>query len=439
MDSPSQRRSKSYLNFYVSVIGLVLVFGLGVFVGQGKFQLRTQDNVKVEAGPGAELTFTKDVQREQLERANKKKINFDMFWRVWEDVQQRHVKPEIKDVDLFYGAIGGMVDALDDPYSVFFPPKDTTAFIEELKGSFEGIGAEIGERDDILTIIAPLPDSPAERAGIQAGDKIFAINGDDTSGLKIDEAVQKIRGPKGTTVVLTIAREGLLEVKEITVTRDTIELANVKAKIEKGVARVQLFNFNEETLQQFQKAVDDVVASGVQGLILDLRNNPGGFLEVAVAVSGEWLNEGDVVVIEKDNSGTEERYVAQGTHRLRGMPTVILVNRGSASASEIVAGALQDHKVAKVVGETTFGKGSVQDFSVLPDGSGLKLTIAEWLTPDGRHINKEGVAVDVVVEKIYELTDKGEVIDHGVEAAQKVLADLIKGLKKVVPSASPQQ
>ena len=227
-----------------------MVFGLGVFVGQGKFQLRTQDNVKVEAGPGAELTFTKDVQREQLERANKKKINFDMFWRVWEDVQQRHVKPEIKDVDLFYGAIGGMVDALDDPYSVFFPPKDTTAFIEELKGSFEGIGAEIGERDDILTIIAPLPDSPAERAGIQAGDKIFAINGDDTSGLKIDEAVQKIRGPKGTTVVLTIAREGLLEVKEITVTRDTIELANVKAKIEKGVARVQLFNFNEETLQQ---------------------------------------------------------------------------------------------------------------------------------------------------------------------------------------------
>lgn len=327
-------------------------------------------------------------------------VDFEQFWDVWEYAKNNYVDSKISDTQLFYGALKGMVEALDDPYSVFLEPDLSEKFQQELSGSFEGIGAEIGLRDDRLTIIAPLPGNPAELAGLQAGDLIVGIDDTPTAGMSVDRAVSLIRGPRGTKVKLEIFSEGDDDTRMVTLTRERIQIHSVTTKtLDNDVVLLTVKYFNEDTLGRFRAAAQQISEQKPKGIVLDLRNNPGGFLDTALAVAGEWVGERVVLKEQfRDGSVTEQSSNVKNP-RLAGIPTVVLVNEGSASASEIVAGALQDHGLAKVVGETSFGKGSVQDFKEFSDASAVKLTIAYWLTPSGRVINDKGIAPDVEVTR----------------------------------------
>lgn len=326
-----------------------------------------------------------------------KDVDFGLYWKVWNLLKENYVDRPISDTQLFYGSLKGMVSSLDDPYTVFLDPKTNEDFQTELSGKFQGIGAEIGIKDGVITIVAPLPDTPAERAGLEAGDKIIKINDESTEGMAIEAAVTRIRGPKGTSVKLNIFRKGFEKPKDFEITRDEIKIKSVRSEMrDDGIMVIDLFQFGDDTASDFENAVNDLLTKNPKGIILDLRNNPGGFLDTAVAVAGEWVSRGEIVVTEKNTEQTDFR--SEGPARLADIPTVVLVNEGSASAAEIVSGALQDFKLAKLVGVKTFGKGSVQDFRPLGDGSAVKYTIAEWLTPLGRSINKQGIEPDIVVE-----------------------------------------
>ncbi len=330
-----------------------------------------------------------------------KNVDFNGFWDIWRTVHERYVHQPVSDVQMYYGSVAGMVASLGDPYSVFFDPDTAKKFSQELSGTFEGIGAELGIKKDKLTVIAPLPGTPAEKAGLKPGDWIVGIDGADTSGMLLDDAVSRIRGPKGTSVKLTVLHEGTRDPVELTIARATIVVQSVKWKMVsregKLIAVITLSHFNEDTEARFNEAVRSVLLENPSGVVLDMRNNPGGFLDTAVKVAGEWVPH-DVIVEEKFSDGTKKDYNSDGNYRFADLPTVVLVNGGSASASEIVAGALKDHGKAKIVGEQTYGKGSVQDYSELADGSALKLTVALWYTPKGTSIDKNGITPDEVVK-----------------------------------------
>lgn len=373
-----------------AVILIIASFATGTYLGriQGEKKVSTQGTL---------------LNRDAVPPYQLKDVDFTQFWDVWKTVRARYVRAPATDVKMFYGAISGMVTSLGDPYSVFFDPEVAAKFNQELSGTFSGIGAEVGMKKGQLIIIAPLPKTPADNAGIKAGDKILLINGNDTSTMTIDEAVSQIRGQKGTVVKLMIFRDGFKEPKEFPITRDTIVVEAVKFSTVnsngKKIAIITLSQFNEVADAKFNDIIRKVILQNPDGVVLDMRNNPGGFLETAVKVAGEWITKGSNVVVEKSSDGTVKNHPSTGAARLAKMPTVVLVNGGSASASEIVAGALQDYGKAKLVGEKTFGKGSVQDFMEFDDGSALKLTIALWYTPKDRSIDKEGIAPDEVVKR----------------------------------------
>lgn len=327
-------------------------------------------------------------------------VDFNLFWDVWSRLEEKYVdRAKIDRKNLVYGAAQGLVRALKDPYTEFLPPADTKQFQEDIKGSFSGIGAEIGIRKGTLTVIAPLKDSPAERAGLKAGDKIFKINDTLTGELSLDEAVRLIRGPQGTEVRLTILRDSFDKTKEFKIVRDVIKVKILETeKKPDGIFVIKLHSFTENAGYEFRKAVQEFYDSGSKKLILDLRNDPGGFLVVSVDIAGWFLPPGDIVVRERTADGSEELYRSSGYRLLENVPLVVLVNEGSASASEIVAGALRDARGAKLVGTKTFGKGSVQEVVALKGGSSLKVTIAKWLTPKGEEINGKGLEPDVKVE-----------------------------------------
>lgn len=327
-------------------------------------------------------------------------VNFDIFWDVWSQIENRYVdKTKINRKDLIYGAAAGLARSLKDPYTEFLPPQETKQFQEDIKGSFEGIGAEIGIRKGILTIISPLKDSPAERAGLKGGDKIFKINETLTADLTLDEAVRLIRGSKGTEVKLTVLRDASDKTKEFKIIRDTIrvQILNTEKKAD-GVFVIKLNHFTQNASYEFRKAVEEFYRNDSKKLILDLRNNPGGFLSVAIDIASWFLPSGEVVVRERIAAGEKEPYRSNGYRLLESVPMVVLVNEGSASAAEIVAGALRDAKGTKLVGTKTFGKGSVQEVEPLPDGSSLKITVSKWLTPKGEEINGKGLEPDIKVE-----------------------------------------
>ena len=337
-----------------------------------------------------------------------KEVPFSLYWQVWDTIKNEYYKQPVKDSNLFYGSLRGMVYGLGDPYSEFFEPKTAEEFQEELKGSFEGIGAEIGMKNDQVTIIAPLPDSPAEKAGIRAGDRVLAIDGIDTAYMTLDEAVGRIRGERGTSVRLTILPKGERDLfSEITVIRDVIEVKSVTFKTlnDDKIFYITLNHFNADTKEVFGEAVVAALSKNPKGIILDLRNNPGGFLDAAVKVAGYWTGN-NTVVIEQFSSGDRNTYEGGVEPLLKPYKTVVLVNGGSASASEIVAGALKDYKLATIIGENTFGKGTVQSLETLPDGSAMKLTVAEWLTPNGALIEESGVTPDIIIERTEEDYDK---------------------------------
>jgi len=349
-------------------------------------------------------------------------IDFSLFWDVWDALKKDYVdQADINEKEMFYGALRGLVASVDDPYTVFMDPLLSKEFEDDLAGTFEGIGAEIGIRDQILTIIAPLDGMPAQIAGLKAGDKVFAIDDESTMGISIDAAVRKIRGAEGTDVTLTISREGMDEVENITITRGVIVVKSVNTELrDDDILVVKITNFNGDTSNLFNDAVREILSKDPKGVILDLRNNPGGFLDTSIEVSSEWIEEG-VVVIEQFSDDRQNEYLSRGRARLKDYLTVVLVNEGSASASEIVAGALRDHEEATIVGMQTYGKGSVQSLQEFSDGSSAKITVAKWMTPNGSSINKEGVTPDVVVDLTIEdfEADLDPQMDKAVEILNK--------------------
>lgn len=410
---------RGYMAGAMAAMLLVAGFCVGVVAGRSKLPEPT-------TGPACAGQI---VDRESVPPYALKDVDFSDFWKIWEAVRQRHVdKDRLTDVQMFYGAVKGMVASMDDPYSVFFDPRDAQEFADELAGTFEGIGAEIGIKQDQLTVIAPLPGTPAARAGIKARDRILSIDDVDTVGMSAEEAVSRIRGPKGTKVELLIGRDGWTEPKPMEITRSVIVVQSVKWQMEKAggkrLAVVTISQFNGETVAEFNEAVRSLLLEDPDGLILDLRNNPGGYLEAAVEVAGAWVRD-DVVVVEKFSDGTKQEYRADGNVRLADLPTVVLVNGGSASASEIVAGALQDHGLARIIGEKTFGKGSVQEYDEYGDGSALKLTVALWFTPKDRSIDKDGIAPDEEVKMTDE--DFNQDKDPQKDRARAVLESLGAG------------
>ena len=382
----------------VGLIAVAIFIVIAFFIGT-MFGLNRQLN-KNTAGTGDQAVGGKVLNTDSLPDYLGKDVNFKNFWKVWDILKAKHIdRDKITDTQLYYGALKGVVEALNDPYSAYFNPATSKEFSDELQGKFEGIGAEIGIRDERLTVIAPLPDSPAEKAGIKALDKILAIDDKDTTGIALDQAVKNIRGDKGTTVTLSIVRQGSAEVKKITITRDTIKIKSVTYQNKDGYAYIKISNFNADTNSLFLEAVTELVKSSPKGVILDLRNDPGGYLDTAVAIAGYWVTRGEVVVKEEFNEAElNQDYRSSGSAQLKDYPTAVLVNGGSASASEIVAGALQDLGLATIIGAITFGKGSVQELEKLSDGSSVKITIARWLTPHGRTIEKNGITPDIIVE-----------------------------------------
>jgi carboxyl-terminal processing protease len=357
-----------------------------------------------------------------LERILSKEPTFDLLNEGIAVIKTKYVDSgDITEKELIYGAMDGILKALGDPYSVFFPPPDAKIFKEDVGGAFEGIGAEIGIRDKVLTVISPLKDSPAEKAGLKSGDIILYVDDTETQDLSLDEAVKIIRGPKDTQVVLTVSRKGEEEDLKISIIRDKIKIPNLKWELkgeDKDIAYIALYHFSETASDDFGDIVREVLNSSAKKIILDLRNNPGGFLEVSVDIAG-WFLEPDLVVVTEDHKGKAENkiYTTRGSAVLLEYPLVVLINEGSASASEILAGALRDHRNIKLVGETTFGKGSVQELTNLSDKSSIKITVAKWLTPNGLSIEDNGLEPDVTIEmtqKIYE--DQGDVqIEKAIE------------------------
>lgn len=328
-------------------------------------------------------------------------VDFSVFWNAWDLLNSRYVdKDKLNAQDLVYGAIDGMVKAAGDPYTVFFRPKESQEFAQQVKGAFGGIGIEIGMRKDILTVIAPIKNTPAARAGLLAGDKILKIDAKSTEGMKLDEAVSLIRGAKGTKVTLTITRDGLKEAKEVPILRDVIKIPAVDWKmLDENTAYIEIFTFNQNVDSEFKKAAEDITKSKATRIILDLRNNPGGLLDSAVNIAGYFLDDNQLVTIERPGVGPENQFRTNPNGQLKNYPLVVLLNKGSASASEILAGALKDDRGVLIVGETSFGKGSVQEVDDLPQRASLKITIAKWYTPSGVSINENGIKPDVEVKR----------------------------------------
>lgn len=328
--------------------------------------------------------------------------DFGLFWKAWRLLDATHYNTSgTTDTaqQRIYGAIRGMVESMGDPHTEFFSPEENQRFSEAVQGSFGGVGIELGIRDDRLVVIAPLKDTPAERAGIKPGDIILQIDGSSTDQLSVSSAINLIRGKEGTKVKLTLVNQESKEARTVELTRSRIEVPSIKLTMEGQVAHIELYEFTADAGAKFGEAVRGL-PSDTKAVVLDVRNNPGGFLEVSVDIAGWFVPRGSTIVKEAELDGKEVSFAAKGPSTLENIPVVVLVNGGSASASEILAGALRDLRKAPLVGETTFGKGTVQEVRDLPGGNGssIKVTVAEWLTPNGKRINKIGLEPDVVVE-----------------------------------------
>lgn len=355
-------------------------------------------------------------------------VDLEEFWEVWNLLDQKFVTSSssvpLTTEEKIEGAISGLVRSYGDPYTVYMPPEDAAAFDQDISGNFSGVGMEVGMRDDIITVIAPLPGSPAEKAGLIAGDTIVRINGTSTEGMTVDEAVRVIRGEKGTEVSFSVFRKGKDEFMDIKVIRDTITIPTSKTEVKGDVFIITLYSFNALSEAEMQTALREYVKSKKKKLILDLRGNPGGYLQSAVSIASYFLPLGKTVVRESFGDGShEEVYRSSGKELGSSAPEkfVVLVDGGSASASEILAGALKEHKVATIIGAQTFGKGSVQELVKLKDGASLKVTIARWLTPNGTSISEGGLAPDIVVERTPEdrTAEKDPQLDAALEFMKK--------------------
>lgn len=388
---PISKKALLVIGFIVSIL---LSFGAGLYFA-GRTEAAKEIASRQEVFLGKLTGKYSETETGKLSQD----VDFKLFWEVWDRLEENYVdQDKISEKEMFYGALQGLVASLGDPYTIFMDPKVSKEFDDDLSGVFEGIGAEIGMKDDILTVIAPLPETPAEKAGIKAGDKIYAINGESTAGFSVSEAVDKIRGPHDTEVILTIVHDGFNKPEDIKIIRDVIVVKSIKTELRKdGIYVITVTSFNDDTKELFDKAVLEAFQSNPKGIVVDFRNNPGGYLDTAIEMASEWIEDG-AIVYEKYTDNNKIEHSSRGRAMLKDIKTVALVNQGSASASEIVAGALQDYGKATLIGRQTFGKGSVQSLISLEDGSSLKVTIAKWLTPKGRSINDEGIAPDYEVD-----------------------------------------
>lgn len=359
------------------------------------------------------------INREPPKHVN---VDFKLFWDTWDLLSRSYLDRKAIDPNkLFYGAISGMVAALGDPYTVFLPPEQQKFSKEELNGSFEGVGIQLGfNKDKRLVVVAPLSGTPAQRAGIKPADMIVKIEDKDTTNMTLPEAVNLIRGEKGSKITLTIFREGEADTREFILERDTIIVKSVEVSYRetdsgKKVAVIKLSRFGERTRDEWNSGVSDLLSADSDALVLDLRNNPGGFLEGAVYIASEFLDGGNVVLQENSEGERASFKVTRGGKLLK-MPMTVLINKGSASASEVVAGAIQDRARGKLVGEQSFGKGTIQEAQELQEGAGIHITVAKWLTPNGRWVNDtQGLQPDVKIEGEKEVTAEDPQLEKAVE------------------------
>lgn len=354
--------------------------------------------------------------------------DFSKFWEVWKRLENSYVDPSKLDyANMTWGAMKGLSQSLDDPYTQYLPPKENKQASEDLNGAFFGVGIELGYKESTLAVVSPIANSPAQKAGVKAGDLILHIKDEkkqvdiDTRDMSLPTAVTHIRGEKGTSVILTLYREGGAKSFDVTIVRDEIVVPSVELKfIEKDgkkIAHLELHKFGGRTDKEWIAKIAEIVATKPAGVVLDLRNNPGGYLDGAVFVSSEFLTSG--VVVKQEGRKSTETYSVDRKGSLTSIPLVVLVNKGSASASEITAGALQDNKRAQIIGDQSFGKGTVQEVQDMADGSSLHVTVAKWVLPSGRWIGKEGITPDVKIEDNFETKDIDEQLDKAVETVLK--------------------
>lgn len=381
----------------------------GVFPGFGEGPISNVVLPPTAAPPAPAQTATTPGELQTL---------FVPFWEAWGIVHEQYVNQPVDDTLLMQGAIRGMMEAVGDDYTYYMDPQVYENESSSLSGAYEGIGAFVDTRGDYLTIVSPIEGSPAEAAGLHPGDMIIAIDGEDMTGYTPEQARQRVLGPAGTEVTLTIAREGEAEPLEFTIVRAKITVPSVTGEmLDGGVAYIDINTFGDNTTDELRVKLDELLAQNPKGIVIDLRYNPGGYLITSVEVASEFLDEG-VVLIEQYGDGSRDTYRALGNGRATDLPLVILINDGSASASEIVAGALQDHGRAELVGTQSYGKGSVQTLAPLSNDQGAaRVTIAKWLTPDGRAIEGVGLTPDHLVELTEEdaANDRDPQLDKAVE------------------------
>lgn len=375
----------------ITIVIAILTFVIGWQLGQRDFKFKISDL-------RPEVTFSNEASPVN------QNVDFKLFWQVWDLASSEYVDKDAVDPQkMFYGAIQGMVAALGDPYTVFLPPTEQKSVQEEIGGSFEGVGIQLGyDKEKRLAVIAPVKDTPADRAGVMAGDLIVKIGDKDAGGLSLPEAVNLIRGEKGTTIALEIYHDGDAKTKTVELKRDTIVVKSVEFEQKttpkgKKVAVIKLGRFGERTFEEWNQAVGNSLAAGPSAIVLDMRNNPGGLLDGAVFIGSEFIRNGDIV-LQENARGVRTPYKVNREGKLLDLPLVVLINKGSASASEIVAGAVQDMKRGKLLGETSFGKGTIQESQDLPEKTGIHITTAKWLTPLGRWVHQKGLEPDIKVE-----------------------------------------
>ena len=411
------QKNKKIFQKTVLILAIILLSAGNYFLGYKNGEKNSKDFKNV--------SLTNSLVENKNPDFPLEKVDFSLYWKVWNLLKEKHInKADIDAQKLIYGSIKGMLKATGDPYSNFFDPKESASFSQEIEGSFEGIGAELTMKNDILTVIAPLEGSPAQKAGLRAGDKILKVGDKIIADISIEEAVSFIRGPKNTEVKLTILSEGESETKEISITRMTITLDSVVLEFkENQVAYLKINQLSQDTDKEFSRAVEKIIAQKSPGIILDMRNNPGGLLDKAVDIASYLIPEGKVVVIEEDSAGKKINLNTSGGDKLNYLPIVVLIDKGSASASEILAGALRDNRGITLIGEKSFGKGSVQQLMDLPGGSSVKITVAKWLTPNGEYIMEKGIEPNIEIKMTRE--DYENKRDPQLEKALEVLSEKI--------------
>jgi len=410
-----QKTGRNILIAFVAVVILVVTFSGGTMLGFSANKLAPGLNIPLFASVSAKAPVSSTPGATSIDQL------FTPFWDTWKIVHEQYVDQPVNDVTLMRGAIRGMLDSLGDPHTSYMDPEQYNEQQAPLSGGYEGIGAYVDVTGKYLTIIGPMPGSPAEKAGLKKGDQVVAVDKQDVTGIDGQLVLKRILGPAGSTVTLTIQRDGVTDPFDVAMTRAKIDLPSITGKmLDNNIAYIQLSTFGQTTDDEFRKALQPLLDKKPVGLILDLRYDGGGYLQTAIEIVSEFVPGDKVALFEQHGDGTMQTYKTSGNGIATNIPLVVLVNEGTASASEITAGAIQDYTRGKLVGVTTYGKGSVQNWIPLRDNQGaVRVTIAHWLTPDKRQINKIGLKPDVEI-KISD-TDIKNKLDPQLDAAIKIL------------------